>query len=111
MGLLIPVEGSQSEGAVICRDHGAGWYTAHVRSPCGEVPGCLPKEVSDTTVVEQGQEERCSGCSSAAAAPCLTCFLAANSIQNMNCRHDAPASLQSRVGWVARDRTLVTPNK
>lgn len=44
-----------------------------------------------TTVVEQGQEERCSVCSSAAAAPHLTCFMAAGPIQNMSCRHDAPA--------------------
>lgn len=50
-------------------------------------------------MVEQGQEERCSGCSSAAAAPRLTCFMAADS--RVSCRHDAPSASAPEQGGMA----------
>lgn len=59
----------------------------------------LPLAAGVYSMVEQEQEERCSGCSSAAAAPRLTCFMAADS--RVSCRHDAPSASAPEQGGMA----------
>lgn len=90
VGLLIAVENLQNEETGSIGITGQGG-TQHVWGlDVGRSQAVCPRKF--LLLVEQGQEEKCSGCFSTAAAPCLTYFMAADFIQNVSCRHDAPSA-------------------